>query len=60
MRALPLGVIDVVATFAAYYLAVWGTQDAPSILGEASAFGCLVFFALVNVIVYAACKMNEE
>ena len=57
LRALPLGVIDVVATFAAYFLAAWGTQVAPSVLGEAHAFGYLAFFALVNVVVYAVSKM---
>ena len=56
LRALPLGVIDVAATFVAYFLAAWGTQVA-FVLGGPNVFGYLAFFAFVNVVVYAVCKM---
>ncbi|WP_165249190.1 polysaccharide biosynthesis protein [Adlercreutzia sp. ZJ141] len=56
LRALPLVLIDTVATFAAYAVAAWGTQVGGA-LAQPSSFGHIAFFALVNVVVYAACRM---
>ena len=57
MRALPLAVVDVFATFAAYSVAAWGTMVAPLVLLDPNTFGYVTFFALVNVVVYAVCRM---
>lgn len=56
LRAIPLILIDVVATFAAYAVAAWGTQVSGT-LGDPNSFGYIAFFALVNIIIYAACRM---
>ena len=57
MRALPLAVVDVFATFAAYSVAAWGTMVAPLVLLDPNTFGYVAFFSLVNVVVYAICRM---
>lgn len=57
LRALPLVVVDVFATFAAYAVAAWATMVAPLVLLSPNTFAYIAFYAVVSVVVYAACRM---
>ncbi len=57
LRALPLAVVDVFATFAAFSVAAWGTQTGGYVFADPGSFGYICLFAAVNVAVYAACRM---
>ena len=57
LRTIPLVVVDVFATFAAYAVASWATMVAPIVFWDPNSFGYFAFYALVAVGVYAACRM---
>ena len=57
MRALPLVVVDVFATFAAYVVGAWATMQGMPALWRPDMIWYVALLALVNVAVYAVCKM---
>lgn len=57
MRALPLIVIDVAATYAAFAMAAWGTLVPFYVFDNPNSFGYIAFYALVNVTVYSIARM---
>lgn len=57
LRALPLGIVDVFGTFAAFSVAAWGTQTGGYVFADPGAFGYIALFAAVNVCVYAIGRM---
>ena len=57
LRALPLGIVDVFGTFAAFSVAAWGTQTGGYVFADPGAFSYIALFAAVNVCVYAVGRM---
>lgn len=57
LRAFPLAVIDVAATFAAFAVAAWATLVPFYVFDNPNSFGYIAFFASANVVVYALARM---
>lgn len=57
IRALPLIVVDIAATFMAYFLAAWGMQVGFIVFGIPGLGWYMALLALINVIVFACLKM---
>lgn len=57
LRAFPLAVIDVAATFAAFAVAAWATLVPFYVFDNPNSFGYIAFFAFANVVVYALARM---
>lgn len=57
IRALPLVVIDLAATFVSFLLAGWITQVVGLVVNSPAALAHMLFLALVNVSIYALLKM---
>ena len=57
LRAVPLAVVDVFGTFAAFAVAAWGTQTGGYVFADPGSFGYIALFAAVNVCVYAGGRM---
>ena len=57
IRALPLVVMDLAATFVSFILAGWITQVIGLVIYSPAALAHISFLAVVNVVVYAVSKM---
>lgn len=57
IRAIPLIVVDIAATFMAYFLAAWGMQVGSIVFGIPGLGWYMALLALINVIVFACLKM---
>ena len=57
IRAIPLVIVDVAATFMAYLLGAWGMQVGFLVFGMPGLGWYMALLALVNIVVFAALKM---